>query len=118
MLYLKRKIDTFLASWKTDADRKPILVTGPRQVGKTESVNRFAALNYQSVIYINFVEEPKYKTITADGYKAKDIVKNISRLDPLKSFIPNETLIFLMNYRSFPKLRQHLNFLSWTAALM
>ncbi len=57
-------------------------------------VNRFAALNYQSVIYINFVEEPKYKTITADGYKAKDIVKNISRLDPLKSFIPNETLIF------------------------
>lgn len=110
MLYLKRKIDTFLASWKTDADRKPIIVKGPRQVGKTESVNRFAALNYQSVIYINFVEEPKYKTITADGYKAKDIVKNISRLDPSKRFIPNETLIFFDELQEFPEITTALKF--------
>lgn len=53
------------------------------------------------MIYINFVEEPKYKMITGDSYKAADIIKNISRIDPSKKFIEGETLIFLMNYRNF-----------------
>lgn len=75
MLYLKRKIDAFLAEWKANPDRKPLIVKGPRQVGKTESIKRFGEMNYQSVITINFVEEPKYKMITADGYKADDITK-------------------------------------------
>ena len=34
MLYLKRKIDAFLAEWKANPDRKPLIVKGPRQVGK------------------------------------------------------------------------------------
>ena len=37
MLYLKRKIDAFLDEWKANQDRKPLIVKGPRQVGKTES---------------------------------------------------------------------------------
>ena len=67
MLYLKRKIDAFLSEWKANPDKKPLIVKGPRQVGKTESIRRFASENYTSVITINFVEEPKYKMITADG---------------------------------------------------
>ena len=43
MLYLKRKIDAYLEAWKSDPDRKPLIVKGPRQVGKTESVSRFAS---------------------------------------------------------------------------
>ena len=65
MLYLKRKIDAFLSEWKANPDKKPLIVKGPRQVGKTESIQRFASENYTSVITINFVEEPKYKMITA-----------------------------------------------------
>ena len=42
MLYLKRKIDFFLSAWKSNPDRKPLIVKGPRQVGKTESILRFA----------------------------------------------------------------------------
>lgn len=41
MIYLKRKIDDFLVSWKENPDRKPLIVKDPRQVGKTESINRF-----------------------------------------------------------------------------
>lgn len=104
MLYLKRKVDAFLSSWKANPDRKPLIVKGPRQVGKTESITRFGGMNYTSVIYINFVEEPKYKMITADGYKADDIIKNISRIDPSKKFIEGETLLFLMSCRSSPTL--------------
>ena len=35
MLYLKRKIDFFLSAWKSNPDRKPLIVKGPRQVGKS-----------------------------------------------------------------------------------
>ena len=80
MPYLKRKIDQFLAAWKTEKDRKPLIVKGARQVGKTESVRRFGEKNYKEVIYINFVEEPKYKMILEDGYKTEDIIKNFSEV--------------------------------------
>ena len=110
MLYLKRKIDAFLAEWKAKADRKPLIVKGPRQVGKTESIKRFGNANYQSVITINFVEEPKYKMITADGYGAEDIIKNISRIDPSKRFVEGETLIFFDELQEFPDIATALKF--------
>lgn len=110
MLYLKRKIDIYLGQWKANPDRKPLIVKGSRQVGKTESIKRFGNMNYKSVIYINFVEEPKYKMITADGYKAEDIIKNISRMDPAKRFIEGETLIFFDELQEFPDIATSLKF--------
>ena len=56
MIYLSRKIDTFLINWKKNPNRNPLIVKGSRQVGKTASINRFASLNFENVIYINFVE--------------------------------------------------------------
>ena len=53
MLYLERKVDHFLRSWKEDEDRKPLIIKGPRQVGKTESILRFGKENYKNIIYIN-----------------------------------------------------------------
>ena len=93
MVYLKRKIDTFLMDWKIDPLRKPLVVKGPRQVGKTESIRRFGEQNYECMVEINFVEEPKYRMITADGYKTADLVRNISRMDPTKKFIEGKTLL-------------------------
>lgn len=110
MVYLKRKIDAFLTEWKNNPDRKPLIIKGPRQVGKTESLQRFGSRNYQSVIYINFVEEPKYKMITTDGYKAEDIVKNISRMDPSKRFLEGNTLIFFDELQEFPDIATALKF--------
>ena len=94
MTYLERKIDTYLMQWKQEKEHKPLIVKGPRQVGKTESVRRFAEANYEHVIYINFVEEPKYKMITADGYNTDAIIKNISLLDTSKILEPQKTIIF------------------------
>ena len=110
MLYLKRKIDFFLSAWKSNPDRKPLIVKGPRQVGKTESIRRFGEQNYKSVISINFVEEPKYKMITTDGYKAEGIIKNISRIDPSKRFIEGETLLFFDELQEFPEIATALKF--------
>jgi hypothetical protein len=110
MIYLKRKIDTFLNIWKGKADRKPLIVKGPRQIGKTESVRKFGTENYEQVVEINFVEEPKYKMITADGYKAADIIKNISRIDPSKKFVDGKTLIFFDELQEFPDISTSLKF--------
>ena len=110
MVYLRRKIDEFLSDWKNDPDRKPLIVRGPRQVGKTESINRFGAKNYKNTIYINFVEEPKYKAIIADGYSSNDIIKNITRIDPSKSFISGKTLIFFDELQEFPEISTALKF--------
>ena len=112
MIYLRRKIDAFLTDWKNNPGRKPLIVKGSRQVGKTESISRFGTKFYENVIYINFVEEPKYKMITLDGYKTNDIVKNISRIDPSKRFIAGKTLIIFDELQEFPEISTALKFFS------
>ncbi|MCC8060539.1 MAG: ATP-binding protein [Clostridiales bacterium] len=109
-MYLKRKIDKFLSDWKAAIDHKPLIVKGPRQVGKTESILRFANNAYANVIYINFVEEPKYKHICEEGYSTDEIIKNISRMDPTKIFRNQETLIVFDEIQEFPDIATSLKF--------
>ena len=109
-MYLKRKIDRFLFEWKAAPDRKPLIIKGSRQVGKTESVLHFAADHYENIIEINFVRDEKYKGIISDGYEAASIIKNISLLDPSKRFIPGKTLIFFDEITEFPEIATSLKF--------
>lgn len=109
-MYLKRKIDDFLSEWAMDSNRKPLIVRGARQIGKTESILQFAYKHYESVIEINFVKDQKYKKITVDGYDVADIIKNISRIDPSKKFISEKTLIFFDEITEFPDIATALKF--------
>ena len=109
-MYLRRKVDAFLREWKEDANRKPLIIKGSRQIGKTESVLHFAADHYESIIEINFVRDEKYKGIIADGYEVSEIIKNISLLDPSKRFIPGKTLIFFDEITEFPEITTSLKF--------
>lgn len=109
--YLKRKIDVFLSEWKNNSERKPLIVKGCRQIGKTESIRYFAKnAGYKSFIEINFVKEEKYKKITIDGYETNAIIKNISLLDPSKKFIDGNTLIFFDEVTEFPEIATSLKF--------
>ena len=109
-MYLKRKADDFLAQWKSDTDRKPLIIRGPRQVGKTETIRKFAAENYENVIEINFVEQPKYKVITEESYEPGEIIKSISLLDNSKRFVPGKTLLFFDEIQDFPEIATSLKF--------
>lgn len=102
MELLKRKIDTFLESWKMNPARKPLVVKGARQIGKTESIRAFGRKNYESVIEINFVLQKKYRSIFDNGYEVDTIIKNISLLDPSWRFIPGKTLIFFDELQKCP----------------
>lgn len=110
MKYLKRKIDLYLETWRQDEGRKPLIVKGPRQIGKTESIRTFGAKYYENMIEINFVEEPKYRQIIADGYKTADLIRNISRIDPAKRFVEGKTLLFFDELQAFPEIATALKF--------
>ena len=67
MKLLRRKVDDYLLTWKSQSDRMPLVIKGARQVGKTASVMQFAQQNYAQVVAINFVLQKKYKQIFDDG---------------------------------------------------
>ena len=102
MELLKRKIDAFLAAWKRNPQRKPLIVKGARQIGKTRSIQAFGQANYESVIEINFVLQKKFRSIFDNGYEVDTIIKNISLLEPSWKFIPYKTLIFFDELQKCP----------------
>lgn len=99
---LKRKIDNVLAEWKKRPDRKPLIVRGARQVGKTMSIQNFAHQHYQHVVEINFVLQSQYQRIFDDGYDVNSVIKNITLINPEHSFVPGETLIFFDELQACP----------------
>ena len=94
MDYLKRKIDNFLDEWLISDKKKPLIIKGARQIGKTKTIEEFAKRNNLSLVEINFVLNPEFRDIFDDGYKVDKILENISFKDPSLEFIPGKTLIF------------------------
>ena len=107
---LKRKIDAYLESWKNNPERKPLIVKGARQIGKTRSIEHFAAQHYKYVVKINFVEQIKYRDIFNDGFEVDTILKNISLLNPRFEFIPHHTLFFFDELQACPNCATALKF--------
>ena len=102
MELLERKIDTFLSDWKSNPKRKPLIVKGARQIGKTESIRAFGRVNYDSVLEMNFMLQKKFRNIFNDGYEVDQIIKNISILEPSWKIIPNRTLLFFDELQKCP----------------
>lgn len=107
---LKRKIDAYLLAWKNNHERKPLIVRGARQIGKTRSIEFFATKNYKHVIQINFVEQIKYREIFNDGFDVDTILKNISLLNPAFKFVPKETIFFFDELQACPNCATSLKF--------
>jgi len=85
-------------------DRKPIILKGARQVGKTEAVRAFAKRHYENLVEINFSLQPQFKQIVADGYEVSKILKRISVLEPTVRFPEGKTLIFFDEIQDFPDI--------------
>lgn len=109
-MYLKRKVDQFLIEWKYSKEKKPLVIKGPRQVGKTESILKFAEENYRNIIYINFIEEPIYKAILENGPNVQEIIKNITLIDPYKRIVDHETVLIFDEIQDFIDISSALKF--------
>lgn len=107
---MKRKVDLYLNAWKENKDRKPLIIKGARQIGKTHSIEQFAYSNYKCVVEINFVEQEQYKSIFDQGFEVDVIIKNISLLNPELEVIPNQTLFFFDELQACPNCATSLKF--------
>lgn len=108
---LKRKIEKTLLNWLNTENRNPLILKGCRQCGKTFSVLRFAQQHYKHVVYLNFFENPDYKTIFEGSLKADDVVLMMSAFVGANvRFIPHETVIVLDEIQECPRARASLKF--------
>ena len=114
---LKRKVDLFLKEWRENINRKPLIISGARQIGKTTSIREFGK-TYKSFIEINFITMPQYKTIFNNGYEVKNIIKEMSLFNPKFNFIDNNTLYYLMKFKNILMLQHHLKLFQKMADLM
>ncbi|HCO27884.1 MAG TPA: ATPase [Lachnospiraceae bacterium] len=81
-----RKIIDFLVNWKNSPYRKPLILQGARQVGKTYSILEFARKNYENVAYFNFETTPKLNNTFEESIEP-------SYLLPILSHISGQTII-------------------------
>ncbi len=102
-IYLRRKIDDYLVQWKNNPDHMPLLVNGPRQIGKTESILHFARANYENVIYISFADGD-YSNLVSRGYRVDDVLYMLTTHDMSLSFIPGKTIIIFDEVQIVPDI--------------
>ncbi len=81
-----RKITHFLETWKVSSHRKPLLLQGARQVGKTWSVLEFGRTHYENVAYFNFETNPKLNDTFAESLDPAYLI-------PLLSHIAGQTIV-------------------------
>lgn len=98
---MKRKIYQKLLEWKNSSQRKPLVLMGARQVGKTYLVNLFGKNEYQSVVYC-LLEGNEILQNCFDILDTNIIIDKISAVTK-KKIIKNETLIILDEIQSCPK---------------
>ncbi len=97
-MYIKRNIDNYLLQWKTETKRKPLLLRGARQVGKSSSVKEFAK-GFEYFLEINFEEDKKVHEIFDGNLSPKQICRDLSLMYDV-SIIPGQTLIFFDEIQS------------------
>ena len=84
-----------MEKWKDSEHKKPLVIKGIRQCGKTYIVQKFAKENYESVVYLNFILEPDKKSAFAGNIDVDTIILNLSALIPDSRFINGRTCIIL-----------------------
>ena len=91
---MRRKITTELKKWKDDPDRKPLIMLGARQVGKTWIMKHFGEEEFENVAYVNCDEEPLAKALFEADYSIPRILLTLQAITGTK-IEAGKTLIIL-----------------------
>ncbi len=107
---LWREITEELENWYKEPQKKALLITGARQVGKSFIVREFAKRHYQQFVELNFLLDPDAIRIFDGNLSADAITEGISAYT-MQKLIPGETLIFLDEIQECPNARTAIKFL-------
>jgi len=91
---MKREIIDDLIKWKDSKRRKPLIITGVRQCGKTHVLKEFGSLFFEHVCYINFEENNKYASIFDYDYNVDRIIREIEIMEHTQIVAGKTLLIF------------------------
>lgn len=106
---MKRSIYDELIKWKQSETRKPLMMYGARQVGKTYIIKEFGEQEYDSLVYVNCYKNDLAKTLFRGNADIDRILVGLSSMSH-KTIIPGKTLIFLDEIQEIPPVISTLKY--------
>lgn len=100
---MERDIMRQLAEWKEDKDRKPLLITGVRQCGKTYVMKSFGEQYFEDVAYFNFEGNEEIHSVFSYNFDVKRIVDELGNLIRNKRIVPGKTLVIFDEIQACPR---------------
>lgn len=108
-VFMKRNTMQSLINWKNDPERKPLILRGARQVGKTWLMKEFGQTCYANYVYFNFDEEDELKSIFQANKNPHRIIELLSMISGEK-IQPGETLILFDEIQECPEALNTLKY--------
>ena len=106
---LKRNAISDLIQWKNNPKRKPLVIRGARQVGKTWLMQEFGQTCYEDFVYLNFDEEDELKSIFETNKNPQRIIELLSLIAG-KKILPEKTLILFDEIQECPEALNTLKY--------
>lgn len=107
---LARSAYKSMLQWKESLNKRALLVTGARQVGKTYLIREFGQSAYEVFLEINFIETPKAKAIFEGDLDADTLIANLTAFTNV-SLVSGRTLVFFDEIQECPRARTAMKFL-------
>lgn len=101
---MQRKIIQSLEKWKHKTNRKPLIIQGARQVGKTWAMKYFGEISFEKVAYINFDNNPRMKTLFSGDYDIDRLILGLKNVLPQSNNI--KLLMSYVDYQNLVKMRK------------
>ena len=98
---MKRLVDNILLDWKNSSRRKPLIVRGARQVGKTFTITNFGTTNFKNLVVIDFERNHRFKNIFENDLQPARIIDELE-LATGKKIAQGETLVFFDEIQECP----------------
>jgi predicted AAA+ superfamily ATPase len=107
-MYHRRLIDKYLFSWKSDPYRKPLLLRGARQVGKSSAIRNLSQ-DFEDYVEINFEQSPQYIPLFSGELSPAYLLERLS-VTAGRQIVPGKTLLFFDEIQACPAAISSLRF--------
>ena len=106
---MQRKIIQSLKKWKHKTNRKPLIIQGARQVGKTWAMKHFGEQSFEKVAYINFDNNPRMKTLFSGDYDIDRLILGL-KIESGVDIQAENTLIIFDEVQEVPQALSSLKY--------
>ncbi|MGF6148916.1 Uncharacterised protein [Kingella potus] len=106
---MQRNIIQSLEKWKNQPNRKPLIIQGARQVGKTWAMKHFGGRHFAKTAYINFDNNPRMKTLFSDGYDISRLILGL-KIESGVDIQSEDTLLIFDEIQEVPQALSSLKY--------